>query len=466
MKLLQLIDKRQTFPQKSIVRKKNAQPLKFNIKTLIQAKTETILLCPQIISKKYLNTLASKIYRVLFYCVKNNTICSGVLKNYSGFLGSQLVQYKEVGQLLKEVFRDSTEVFTQSTVNDFQKWAQQLHSLNEKEENWVDQTLILKIISSLCVSQENGVRKYQLVVEKFIFDKEMYFIDLCDIKGVPQVKFIPIDESILEFFSNNPTIDHMRTDSTDYVPLSSLTPLLQSYLCATFHLLCTIALSRNHSSIKKIISHYNFDPDHLLNYIKNPDTHIKLKISFLFLLRTLFIDIGTDLNFSQKNCRIFEWDENSQQLVTNSPVPCKLINDVIGWTEPVWSQNTLEFVGDANESQLAKFVIQILSLIECLIESEYLEYSFIERVCEGLAKMLPNYSSESMVKIKKSSNWSAVVKEMIASNSVLEQELMGKVLKLFSLISKVKLAKLVEAFVMMQSFEDNNESTLAYFAEV
>ena len=119
LKLLQLIDRRTTLPNKNIKRK-NEQKLKFNMAALMKAKTESILLCPQMISKKYLHKLASKVYKILFFCIKDNRKCCKVLKNYSEFLGQQLSVYKEeVGQLLKEVFRHSNEEISESTLKEF-----------------------------------------------------------------------------------------------------------------------------------------------------------------------------------------------------------------------------------------------------------------------------------------------------------------------------------------------------------
>ena len=458
LKLLQLLDKRQSFPQKSLVRKKSALPLKFNIHALIQVRTESIILCPQMISRKYLNALASKIYRILFLCIKDNKICCRLVKTYCEFLGAQLVQYKEeVGKILKEVFRDATESINQSSVQDFQLWAGQIRSLNEKEVNWADQILILKIISSLCICRDEGMRKYQLVVEKYIFEKQIYFIDLCDIDNEPCVRFLPIADTIETFLGNNPTIEYLIDQSathSQYIPISSLLFELKSYICAVLNLLGTTALSCNTSSREKIISHYKFTPEQLLRYVKHPSLQTKLKTSFLYLLRTLFVDTGENVKFNLRPFKIFEWDETEKKLVSYSPNKVSHIQDLIDWTRGMWIADILDVKIEAQVGQMTKFLIEIINISECLIDLEYVDANYIDTVAIKLAILLPNYSSDSIVKLTGVGDWCSALRKQITETTNLKHFLVEKILKVFSLISKVKLFRILESFIHIHTVEE------------
>ena len=79
--------------------------------------------------------------------------------------------------------------------------------MSKKENNYADQILILKIISSLCISKDIGIQKYQIIVEKFISDENSYFFDLKEKDENLFIKFIPINESEIEFLNNNPNIE-------------------------------------------------------------------------------------------------------------------------------------------------------------------------------------------------------------------------------------------------------------------
>jgi hypothetical protein len=137
--------------------------------------------------------------------------------------------------------------------------------LSKKENNYADQILILKIISSLCISKDIGIQKYQIIVEKFISDENSYFFDLKEKDENLFIKFIPINESEIEFLNNNPNIEMLydqglSIDEFSYISLNSLDFELKSYVCAVFNLLATIALSRNNEARVKIINHYKFTP--------------------------------------------------------------------------------------------------------------------------------------------------------------------------------------------------------------
>ena len=137
--------------------------------------------------------------------------------------------------------------------------------MSKKENNYADQILILKIISSLCISKDIGIQKYQIIVEKFISDENSYFFDLKEKDENLFIKFIPINESEIEFLNNNPNIEMLydqglSIDEISYISLNSLDFELKSYVCAVFNLLATIALSRNNEARVKIINHYKFTP--------------------------------------------------------------------------------------------------------------------------------------------------------------------------------------------------------------
>ena len=137
--------------------------------------------------------------------------------------------------------------------------------MSKKENNYADQILILKIISSLCISKDIGIQKYQIIVEKFISDENSYFFDLKEKDENLFIKFIPINESEIEFLNNNPNIEMLydqglSIDEFSYISLNSLDFELKSYVCAVFNLLATIALSRNNEARVKIINHYKFTP--------------------------------------------------------------------------------------------------------------------------------------------------------------------------------------------------------------
>ena len=55
-------------------------------------------------------------------------------------------------------------------------------------------------------------------------------------------------------------------------------------------------------------------------------------------------------------------------------------------------------------NQQARFLIEMLNIVECLIESEYIGFDFIEAISKSLAMLLPSYSNTSLVKIIESNH--------------------------------------------------------------
>ena len=84
----------------------------------------------------YLESLARIIYENLLAAVKANVQNCQILTEYDKFLSQQLSLYKQqVGDLLRETFSHSAEVFKDADITQLNSWIQQIKLISEVDGN-------------------------------------------------------------------------------------------------------------------------------------------------------------------------------------------------------------------------------------------------------------------------------------------------------------------------------------------
>ena len=448
LKLLQLIDIRLTISSSKLTRNNTVEKEKFNVSKLFQSKTKEIIVCPQAVSRKHLRKLASSIYKTMLLCIKDNVSCCEFVKSHNEFLGLQLVHYKtEVSKLLREIFKHSTSTFTESSLNEFQMWVSQLRSLNESMENVKDQVLILKIISSLCMFKDQGMRKYQIYVNKFIFKKLSMFVHLREKANDLEFKFLPINESEEEFIRNNPSISSFCDNGESVLPYISVTKLsdgLTKYLCAIVNLLATASLSKNDSVIKRLLDYNSISPLGLLISIKD-NLQVKVKTRFLYLLRVLFLNENPKI--SPKEFKIIEWDSGTNKIIKTRVFPPEWVIELVEWIRMIWTSQDPKFGDFSKIQQGISFVIELVNITKVLIHNSFTTYEFIEDICPYLALILSDNSNTDIVRLCRSGHWCCCIREKASTHPELLQTLVFKVMRLFDDISQVKLQRQIEFLI-------------------
>ena len=456
VKLLQLIDIKMTIPESNQSKNTPRAGQKFNVTKLFQTKTSELILCPQIVSRNHLRKLASNIFKTLIFCIKDNTICCEFVKQYNEFLGLQLMNYKtEVGNLLREIFKHAASSINESSFNEFQMWAGQLRSLNESTKNIQDQVLILKIISSLCTFQDEGMKRYQVFVNKFIFKNISMFIELREENNDVELKFLPVKESEEEFLRNNQSIRSHCEHGENELPFISVGKLnedLTRYACAVVNLLATAGLSKNEKVIKRLKNHNrSITPAGLILTITNSETKVKVKTRFLYLLRVLFMNESSRI--SPKELKIIEWDTESSTINRQRAFPEPWAVELAQWIKLVWTSREKIFGEFNSVKEGLYFVIELVNITKVMIHCNFMEYDCIEEICPYLVSILSDNSNSDLIRLCNNQHWCCCLRSKASMHIELLQLLISKVLRLLSDISQVKLQNQIEFII--QSYQTN-----------
>ena len=476
VKMLQLIDKRLKLPSK--FPRENLPPSVKNsnlkkISWVVRFKTFEYLTFPSAIAIKYLNKLASKIYRVIHIAVKNNKKSSRSIMKHEEFLTSQLSSYKiEVGSIIKSAFKHCFEVT--GNTQQVTYWTDKVSFINEEEDNIVEQTMKLKILSSLCIYKGKAIPRYQNALEKQL--PALNLVEFFIVNNKPCVKLLPgKSTSVEKFMSLNPTLQRISVpqDSDSRVPnlfyVESFTPYKQyvDYLAAFLQLLTSICISRNEENTQSVVHNFNLSFEHAFIGMENPSVHCKIRKYYSAVCNHLFIDKSpqTSLLQSKNNCYFWNHEEqkiefiskdfsfglvNSVKQFNHSSLPVAGLAD---WLERFWTEPTSPFANwkyETYESRI-KFVIEILELSYKLLDFQLISGQFIFSVSNQLVYLLKNWKKGKSVP-----HWCANLKStMKVCSKDLNDKLVLKILKLLELKCELKNKHLTQKVL-----EDLKESDL------
>lgn len=257
--------------------------------------------CPQLVAFRYLSPLASTLYRTLYRCIEDNGSCCESLSLYVRFLSDQLTRYKEeVGQILRAVLKQPVNIFEKLPKEQFTGLMDQLQPISMLENNLKEQTLILRILASLCLREKRGAANYQYLIREKLFQAQPSQ-NLCVFWNYNAKQCIELvyrgisSERLIEL---SPQLKEIALEVTDagqkhyLLPIPALADykLLTKYVCAVLELLANLCLSRNNSSLNVITGELGASFDIVFECMKDTRVPAKLRLQFIKLCRVLYID--------------------------------------------------------------------------------------------------------------------------------------------------------------------------------
>lgn len=447
--------------------------------------------CPQTIAMKYLDKLASKIYKTIYASIKDNVSSCNYLYRYDVFLSSQLNNYKkEVGLILKVTFKHSVDIFKALKNVDFRSWITQFTDISATDDldNMAEQTLILKILSYLCFYNGEGVSKYQnLLRDYLLLPRLIDYIQFDKYQNQDCIIIKPFIYSNAEFLNRNPYLQKIikykvpsRVDSGLLILLKDLENTEQTrkyldYFASLIDLLANLCLSRNIENIEIVISRLNLKYENIYDVVSNSQIHCKLRENFIKLMRVLYIDVDPYRKISESMNRCYIWNSSLQaiepyslperikeiynmQMMSASP---EQILKLKSWVESVWRGIASPFAERREETaeQKIKFITELMTITGDLLDLKLADYKFMVSIYSPLVKILLNHSNNELTLVKTSSNWISKVKDEFNLKFKDKKELRDKMilatLKVFRIATYIRTNKQIEAFLSkMPEFQE------------
>ena len=422
---------------------------------------------PGHVAEKYLKPLMVKLYNTIYVCIKNSPSNCEVLKNYDEFLSYQLNFYKsEVSLLLKETFKHSVDIMNKISVSQFGVWAEQVTQLNELKKNTVDQTLVLMILSSFCVYKNKGIKKYQNLIERNLFDEfcRIKLLDFATVSGIECIGFVQDAAHYHSFMENNPTIAKLYEKAIKHplhdmmvIPLQLLSeskPLV-NYVSIFIELLSNMCLSRYDSVKPKIQSAFEFAPSYFMDCIKDLSVHLKLRTKFMKFVRVMYLDVDPLTAVSKSRNLCINWEaagleadflpETDKLEIFQFPVEEIKTWVVRVWVSPHFPAHSYETY--SKETKL-KFTIELLQLTKCLLDLGYLDFQHFIEIYSSLVKLIFDYSNDSVIKADSQMHWCRSLRVEVNSFSVEKiNQMILIVLKIFKVANCLRKRQEVKEFL-------------------
>ena len=286
------------FPRTPLRGRMGADPEPFDI---FKLRMKLWAKCPQLVAFRYLKPLATALYRTLYRCIEDNGNCCESLSLYVRFLSDQLTRYKEeVGQILRAVLKQPVNIFEKLPKEQFTGLMDQLQPISMLENNLKEQTLILRILASLCLRQKQGAANYQYLIREKLFQSPPTR-NLCvfwnyNAKQCIELVYRGISpERLMEL---SPQLQEIALEVTEagqkhyLFPIPALAdyPLLAKYVCAVLELLANLCLSRNNASLNVLTGELGASFDIVFQCMQDARVPAKLRLQFVKLCRVLYID--------------------------------------------------------------------------------------------------------------------------------------------------------------------------------
>lgn len=286
------------FPRTPLRGRIGADPEPFDI---FKLRMKLWVKCPQLVAHRYLRPLASTLYRTLYRCIEDNGSCCESLAEYVEFLSDQLTIYKEeVGQILRAVLRQPVNIFATLPEEQFEGLVDQIQPISMLENNLKEQTLILRILASLCLRQKKGAANYQYLIREKLFQSPPSQ-NLCvfwNYNAKQCIELVYRSISAERLMDQNPQLREIALTVAGaekvhfLLPIHALGeyPLLTKYMCAVLELLANLCLSRNQASIHVLTDQLGASFDIVFQCMQDARIPPKLRLQFIKLCRVIYID--------------------------------------------------------------------------------------------------------------------------------------------------------------------------------
>jgi hypothetical protein len=415
------------------------------------------------IAKPYLTRLVKDIYRTVRISINDNVKSCQSLFKHDSFLSAQLSFYKsEVGTILREAFSHSSDIMSAFKKTDFLSWIQQVKMVTD--DNVDEQTLILKILASMCVHKDKGVLKYQLLIEQELLSKDVLKIFRF---GVHRSRpCLEVDKAKLSsgFFEDSRKLvglmEDLDEESVTVVFLSKLNSSenLAGYFAAVLGLLADACLNNFEQGIGTVIKAYKLTFDLVFLCVKDAEIPLVLRTHLLTLCQVLFVERSSRLRLSHTHNRCYFWNDVNGQIESEPQdnlvaalsvqKPTFPADKLINWVEGCWRSVEAPFTSPQVSASLRewrikqvkenlKFTTQLLILSNSLLELDYVAYDFMTMIYTPSMLLLKAYK----VSLSPTVHWCSQLKYKAASLSDVEKELTGMITETLKLLTTASILR-------------------------
>jgi hypothetical protein len=424
------------------------------------------------IAKPYLTRLVKDIYKTVRISINDNVLSCQSLLKYDSFLSSQLSFYKsEVGTILREAFSHSSDIMSAFKKTDFLSWIHQVKMVTDDNVN--EQTLILKILASMCVHKDKGVLKYQLLIEQELLSRDV--LKIFKFGMYRSRPCLEVDKAKLSsgFFEDSRKLVELMEDLEEecvtvvFISRLNSNEDLVGYFAAVLDLLADSCLNNFEQGIATVIKAYKLTFDLVFLCIKDAETPLALRTHFLKLAQVLFVERSSRLRLSHSHNRCYFWNDITGQIepepqdniaiALNVQKPTFPADKLIQWIETCWRSVEAPFTSPQASASLRewrvkqvkenlKFTSQLLILSNSLLELNYIAYDFMTMIYTPSMLLLKTYKGS----LSPTVHWCTQLKYKAASLSDVEKELTGMVtetLKLLSTASILRVNLQIEEFL-------------------
>lgn len=372
---------------------------------------------PQLLAKGHIQPLARQLYVTLLSAIKINPECCQVVYSNAAFLATQLSDYKvEVGKLLKETFKHAAKVEHSVRQDELSTWLQQIQPLDEVSDNILGQTVILKIMCSLCLANGQALPKFQNIIDDGLASRKGKLCKFRMYSGEPCFELDAGNSTLERFLEANPvlkTLGKKVEDDHTLVAvffLASVTPhkFLVNYLVTVLNVLIHISYSRNSKAATQVIKDYNISFDFAFTCMKDPRISLKLRERFSHFCRTIFLDRDPLMNMQERLHSCFIWDSQRNQIsdsyedtsdidlfpfLRQSEAVVIRVTELVQWLETIWVSPEYPY-RNGLLSDKVHFVTELLRLSKLILDLGYTGYEFFLNIHESILRLISVESTD------------------------------------------------------------------------
>ena len=443
---------------------------------------------PQLLARGHLQPLARQLYITLLSAIKNNPECCQVVYSHAAFLATQLSDYKvEVGKLLKETFRHAAKVEHSVRQEELATWLQQLQPLDEVSDNILGQTVILKIISSLCLANNQALPKFQNIIDEGLANRRRKLCKFRMYSGEPCFELDTGDGTLERFLEANPvlkTLGKRVEDDRNLVAvlfLASVTPhkFLVNYLVSVLNVLIHISYDRNSKAASQVIRDYNISFDFAFTCMKDPRISLKLRERFSHLCRTIFLDRDPLMTMKDRLHFCYIWDGKKNQISDSSEDNSDIdlfpflrqseavvvrVAELVQWLETIWVSPEYPYRNGLLGDKI-HFVTELLRLTKLVLNLGYTGYEFFVSIHEPILRLLS-------VEVRDERHWCDQFSQEIRQEDQGEitVDLMETALQVLQLGCELRKARQVLAFcnsfVRLKDYDEISSQKSTLFTDI
>ena len=258
---------------------------------------------------KLLHPLSEGCLKLIWQLIRDNQSTNKIIGKYDTFFSGQILHHERaVGNILRETFKNSSDIFGGDSddrghnIDTLSRWAELLAPIQDYYgfNNIKDQILYINIIAMLCRDhKENGVLVYQIQCLDEISKQKNNILQFkfgLDGNKRPFVIFPTLEKQYQVFLDKNAKLAGCTQEykGQTVVFLEELSKMgnldYVEYIAAVINLYSCMCLDRYQGALRKIKEETNFNFEHIIATLQEPNIHNTLKESYILALKVFYVD--------------------------------------------------------------------------------------------------------------------------------------------------------------------------------